>query len=72
MNETTFKELQATMPWRQHSFQTPKGQVIIQIINKFGQEVQLLTMVAFIEMITAKLAARTEKEPENADTAKAG
>jgi len=68
MTDAQFKDLQASMPWRQHDYLAPKGQVIIQMIDKFGREVPLLTLVAFMVVITEKLAIKSEKENENAQT----
>jgi|GEM_PF-1940365 len=66
MTEAQFQELKSSMPWRHQSYQTPKGQVIIQVIDNRGQEVPLFTMVDFLEIVTAKMA---QKEASNAQQA---
>jgi hypothetical protein len=69
MTEAQFHALKSTMPWRHHSYQTPKGQVIIQMIDNAGREVPLFSMIEFLEIVTAKMAAKPEKESSNAQQA---
>lgn len=66
MTEPEFQELKSTMPWQHRSYQTPRGQVIIQVIDNRGQEVPMFTMVEFLEIVTAKMA---QKEAANAQQA---
>ena len=58
MDETEFKALQATMPWRHVITPAPRGHIggQIRVVNCRGQEVDLITMCRFLEVITNKLA----------------
>lgn len=62
MNEQELKSLKATMPWREQVFQTPRGG-LVQVIDRFGNEVPLFTLTRFVTLVTAKLAQ--EKETAN-------
>ena len=57
MTDEQFKQIKATMPWSERVYQTPRGG-IVQMIDNRGMEVPLFTMTAFLQMITAKLAAQ--------------
>lgn len=61
MNQTEFEAIQATFPWTERVITTGIGG-LIQVIDNQGREVSLFTMTRFLEMITAKLSKRTEKE----------
>lgn len=67
MTEVEFKEIQATMPWREQIIGTPRGG-LIQIIDNQGREVPLFTIVKFLAMITRKLASTAMKENSDAQT----
>lgn len=63
MTDDEFRAAVATMPWREHSYQKGK-QVIIQILDKDGYEVPLLTLTAFIVRVSARMGA-ANKEKQN-------
>jgi hypothetical protein len=68
MDEKEFKGLQATMPWRHVVFPAARGMIggQIKVINKHGQEVDLITMCRFLEVITNKLALKPAEEKTDA------
>jgi len=68
MDEKEFKALQATMPWRHHILPAQRGMIGGQIVvlNNQSQEVDLLTMCRFLEVITNKLAIKPAQESANA------
>lgn len=71
MTEDEYKAARATMPWTEHSYQTPKGQVILQLIDNRGQEVPLFTMLAFVTMMTRMISTnKPAKENDSARPAK--
>jgi hypothetical protein len=57
MTDEQFKQLQATFPWT-HTVRPSGLGGHVQVINRFGQEVPLFDMIAFLEMITRKLEAK--------------
>jgi hypothetical protein len=61
MNTEEFNKIKATFPWAERVVQTGMGG-LIQVFDKNGNEVPILTMVAFLSMITRKLAQQTEAE----------
>lgn len=57
MTDQEFKALKATMPWREQNFM--RGRYThIQIIDRHGNEVKLLTLIAFLVYISQKLGQR--------------
>jgi hypothetical protein len=68
MDEKEFKALQSTMPWRQVNLGLGRGGIGAQIaiINKHGQEVDLIVMCRLLEVITGKLALKPAEEKSNA------
>ncbi|MFT4064239.1 hypothetical protein [Paraburkholderia sp.] len=68
MDEKEFKALQATMPWRHVVLPPQRGMIgtQIKVINKHGQEVDIITMCRFLEIITTKLAVKPAEEKANA------
>lgn len=68
MDEKEFKALQATMPWRHVVYPAQRGMIggQVKVINKNGQEVDLLVMCRFLEVITNKLALKPAEESTNA------
>jgi hypothetical protein len=70
MDEKEFKALQATMPWRHHILPAGPGMIggRIVVVNNQNQEVDLITMCRFLEVITNKLALKVApQEKVNAD-----
>lgn len=63
MKADDFQALKATMPWTDHSTIVGR-QTRIQIIDKHGQEVPLLTMVEVVKHLTAHIA-RSPNSGEN-------
>lgn len=59
MDQAEFDQLKATFPWSNRLLQSNQGG-IIQVLDRFGNEVPIFTMVNFLGMITQKLVA---KEP---------
>ena len=59
MDDKAFSELRKTFPWTHQQFVGPGGG-IVRVIDNAGQEVPLFTMIAFINTMTAKLAAKSE------------
>lgn len=68
MTEQELQALKATMPWTQRSYQTPKGQVIFQMIDNRGQEVPLFSMLDFLEIVTTKMAMKEGGNAKQAAT----
>lgn len=60
MTNDDFLKLKAGMPWTEHS-ELHGRQTVIRIFDRHGQEVPLLTVVAFTLYITAHLARTKEK-----------
>ena len=67
MTKDEYLALKATFPWSERIIQTPRGG-FIQVFDKNGNEVSLLAMVAFLSMITHKLAQQTEEAIEEQPT----
>ncbi|PLC44601.1 hypothetical protein C0Q88_07940 [Ralstonia pickettii] len=65
MDEEQFKKVQATMPWTHHVIPTNRGG-LVQVLDNKGQEVPIFTMVAFLEVITRKLARPAQPAQEAA------
>jgi len=67
MDEKEFKALQATMPWRHVVLPAQRGMIggQIMVVNNKNQEVDLLTMCRFLEVITNKLAIKPAQEKVN-------
>ena len=57
MTEEQFKLLQAPFPWT-HPIRPSGLGGHVQVLNRFGQEVPMFDMIAFLEMITRKLEAK--------------
>jgi len=65
MSEEEFAALRTTFPWREVSIRGHRGGPNLRIVNVQMQEIDLLQMCAFLEMITTRLAGPTEsKESE--------
>ncbi len=60
MNKEEYNAIKATFPWSSRVIQTRTGSVM-QLLNNRGEEVSLITMMAFLEMITAKIIAPREE-----------
>lgn len=60
MNDAEFKAAQATFPWREIRY----GNGVIALHDCIGREVPLLTMTAFMVMITEKLKLVPKEENE--------
>jgi hypothetical protein len=67
MDEVEFKAIQATMPWRHVVMPFDRGMIgtRIVVLNKHNQEVDLITMCRFLEVITTKLAAKSAPAQES-------
>jgi hypothetical protein len=67
MDEKEFKALQATMPWRHVIIPAQRGMIggQIKVVNKHDQEVDLLSMCRFLDLITNKLAIKPVEESSN-------
>jgi hypothetical protein len=69
MDEKEFKALQATMPWRHVQMPDPTRMgglgIRLVVINKNNQEVDLITMCRFLEVITNKLAVKPAPAQES-------
>lgn len=67
MNEVEFKAIQATMPWRHVSMPDRQRGIGMRLVvlNKDNQEVDLITMLRFLEVITNKLAVKPAPAQEN-------
>lgn len=63
MTDIEYNALKATMPWRDQTFQSPRGG-LIQVIDRNGQEVPLFAMVRFLTFITAKLTQQPAQETQ--------
>lgn len=61
MGEAEFKALQATFPWSHVTIRTSSG-MLFRVVDNRGAEVSIPTMVRFLEVITAKLAAKQKGE----------
>lgn len=57
MDQAEFDKLKATFPWVERTLQTRNGG-LVQVIDANGNEVPLFVMTRFLEMITAKMAAK--------------
>lgn len=57
MSPDEYAALKVTMPWRHEITPTAKGGNI-RLLDKNGNEVPLISMVAFMEYITGKIASR--------------
>lgn len=63
VTDDEFKRVRATMPWSE--FNMVQGrQTLIKIVDRHGQEVPLLTVVAFVTHMSALLTR--QKEEKNA------
>lgn len=65
MTEDQLRALKLTMPWQEQLFHTPAGG-LLRVIDRNGNEVDMFTMVAFVKLITEKLA-RGVSEKETSD-----
>jgi hypothetical protein len=52
-----FQALRLTMPWTERMINVGRG-TVIQIVDKNGAEVPLLTITAFLRYITPRIAAQ--------------
>lgn len=59
MTDQEFNEIRKTFPWTAQQIVTPGGG-LVRVINCLGQEVPIFTMTAFMELMTNRLAVKTE------------
>jgi hypothetical protein len=55
MTQEDYAAIQATFPWTSHKRVTGIGG-LIQVIDRYGNEVPIFTLTDFLSVITAKLA----------------
>lgn len=55
MTKEQFDALRSTFPWKHRVIPHPQMGGLIQVINRHGQEVSLMDMVAFLDTITERL-----------------
>lgn len=61
MTQEEFNQLRAGFPWREVIHPRPRGKpATIQVLDRFNQDVPLLTIIEFTKFMTAKLAAKEE------------
>lgn len=62
MTQDDFNQLRPGFPWREVIHPGPRGRpAMIQVMNRFGREVPLLTIIEFTKFMTAKLAVKEEE-----------
>ena len=59
MTQEDFDKLRSTFPWKHQTVMTPGGW-LIRVFDRFGNEVSIVAMVEFIDMITTKIAINKE------------
>lgn len=64
MTKEQLEALKATMPWKHRVLTHPQIGGLVEVIDNRGQEVPLFDMVAFLEVITARLAPEDKQEKE--------
>jgi hypothetical protein len=62
MTREQFEALKATMPWTHQVTGHPQVGGLIRVINNRGEEVSIFDMVAFLDVITQKIATNPPKD----------
>jgi hypothetical protein len=61
MTQEEFNTLRPGFPWREVIHPGPRGRpATVQVLDRFGNDIPLLTLVEFSKFMTAKLAAKEE------------
>lgn len=62
MTKEQLEALKATMPWKHRVLTHPQLGGLVQVINNRGEEVPMFDMLAFLEVITARVAPEAKEE----------
>ena len=62
MTAAELEALRKTMPWRKVIFRAGVVGGQVKLIDRFGKEVPLFDMTDFLEIITAKMAAKEQEQ----------
>lgn len=67
MDQAEFDCVKNTFPWHERTLQTKAGG-LVQVIDRFGQEVPIFTMTRFLVLITNKMAQKSAEASAEAAT----
>lgn len=62
MDQTEFETIQATFPWTERILNINGMGGLIQVIDRNGNEVPILTMTKFLQMITRRLEQKQQPQ----------